>query len=381
MHPSSLSVDEFSHLVGLIYEGPLEALPWQKSLNLIRELLHANYVTLILRPSTPGDPGLYVNAGNVTTEGYVSYATHYYTFDPFVDLPPDQIVTVHEIIGEARWLTSPLYKDFLAQHDVFHIMGVNVRTPDGDECRLRICRPRDGAGFSEQDKAFCRRLLPHLKRAVILHTQLGRTESERKLYAGVVERLMVGTVTLDKNGKVLQTNQAADELLREHDGLTISNNSLEAAYPRDNRELRRLINLALSGHKKPDLSLVEAMSVMRPSGRSNLGIVVRSIPMSEWSDGNHGPAAAVFVRDPESRQQAPHEVVQQMFGLTPAEAALAIQLAAGLSLDEASDALNIRRNTARAHLRAIFSKTGVTRQTELVRILLNSVAALACKTA
>ncbi|MNU04988.1 hypothetical protein D3C72_2496320 [compost metagenome] len=38
--------------------------------------------------------------------------------------------------------------------------------------------------------------------------------------------------------------------------------------------------------------------------------------------------------------------------------------------------LNIRRNTARAHLRAIFSKTGVRRQTELVRIMLNSVMAV-----
>jgi DNA-directed RNA polymerase subunit F len=36
--------------------------------------------------------------------------------------------------------------------------------------------------------------------------------------------------------------------------------------------------------------------------------------------------------------------------------------------------LNIKRNTARAHLRSIFSKTGVRRQTELVRIFLNSVA-------
>ncbi|MGH8464109.1 MAG: helix-turn-helix transcriptional regulator, partial [Pseudomonas sp.] len=35
------------------------------------------------------------------------------------------------------------------------------------------------------------------------------------------------------------------------------------------------------------------------------------------------------------------------------------------------------RNTARAHLRSIFSKTGVRRQTELVRIMLNSVVALA----
>ncbi|MNE33064.1 hypothetical protein D3C80_1267090 [compost metagenome] len=47
-----------------------------------------------------------------------------------------------------------------------------------------------------------------------------------------------------------------------------------------------------------------------------------------------------------------------------------------MSLEEASERLNIRRNTARAHLRSIFSKTGVRRQTELVRIMLNSVVAL-----
>ena len=42
--------------------------------------------------------------------------------------------------------------------------------------------------------------------------------------------------------------------------------------------------------------------------------------------------------------------------------------------EEAAEMLNIKRNTARAHLRSIFSKTGVRRQTELVRIFLNSVA-------
>jgi len=65
-----------------------------------------------------------------------------------------------------------------------------------------------------------------------------------------------------------------------------------------------------------------------------------------------------------------------MFQLTPTETSLVIQLANGLSLDEASEALNIRRNTARAHLRSIYSKTGVRRQPELVRIFLNSVVML-----
>jgi len=103
---------------------------------------------------------------------------------------------------------------------------------------------------------------------------------------------------------------------------------------------------------------------------------VQPIAPDDWSEGKHRPSVAVFVRDAEGKADPQVRLAQQLFQLTQAETALAIQLANGLSLEEAAEALNIRRNTARAHLRSIFSKTGVRRQTELVRIFLNSVALL-----
>ncbi|MNJ68757.1 Bacterial regulatory protein, luxR family [compost metagenome] len=84
----------------------------------------------------------------------------------------------------------------------------------------------------------------------------------------------------------------------------------------------------------------------------------------------------VYVRDAVGKSLVSNLATAQLYNLTPAETGLAMELANGLSLEEASEVLNIRRNTARAHLRSIFSKTGVRRQTELVRILLNSVVAL-----
>jgi DNA-binding CsgD family transcriptional regulator len=84
----------------------------------------------------------------------------------------------------------------------------------------------------------------------------------------------------------------------------------------------------------------------------------------------------VFIRDPEQKSVASRDVIQQLFELTPAEASLALLLADGMTLDEAADQLDIRKNTARAHLRSIFAKTGVTRQTSLVRLLLGSVTPL-----
>ncbi len=72
------------------------------------------------------------------------------------------------------------------------------------------------------------------------------------------------------------------------------------------------------------------------------------------------------------------DAVSQLFGLTPKEAELALRLARGRSLARRPRRTrSISLNTARAHLRAIFAKTGVDRQSRLVGALLKSVARVA----
>ncbi|MDH4558476.1 helix-turn-helix transcriptional regulator [Pseudomonas sp. BN417] len=375
MNASDFSLDDLSQLIEQIYEGAGEELPWQRSLEQLRTALRANYATLILRPSAPGDPGFMVNAGPVETWAISAYSDTYYALDPFVGLPPGEVHTVAELLGEERWLQSAFYQQFNAPLDVFHIMGADLHTPNGIECRLRICRPHGDKGFDAQDKAFCARLLTHLRRAVNLQGQLKRTETERQLYASAVERMQIGTVILDNNLQVLETNQAACELLDERDGLSLANERLSATYRRDNQALQGLIKLALQERLKPGPQIAEAITLQRPSGRNSLGVVVQSLPREESLEGRH-PAVAVFLRDPERRVSVEPQSLRQLFGFTPAEAALAIQLAHGDTLDEAGVRLNIRRNTVKAHLRAIFSKAGVTRQSELAYVLHNSVAVL-----
>jgi DNA-binding CsgD family transcriptional regulator len=64
--------------------------------------------------------------------------------------------------------------------------------------------------------------------------------------------------------------------------------------------------------------------------------------------------------------------------LTNAEARLASALSVGHSLESASALLGIRTATARTELKAVFHKTGVSRQQDLVRLLtsLSSISAL-----
>jgi DNA-binding CsgD family transcriptional regulator len=84
--------------------------------------------------------------------------------------------------------------------------------------------------------------------------------------------------------------------------------------------------------------------------------------------GEQDPLVAVFVVDPEAASRSPEKLLRKLFGLTPAESRLANALMKG-DLTSASEEFGISRNTARSQLQSIFSKTGTSKQGELIRLL------------
>lgn len=374
----AVSLDDYDRLLGALYQGSLESPPWQSALQLLRDQLKSAHVTLMLRPPSPESTGVMINTGVVTQQGVDSYETHFFALDPFVRLSEGQVVTAEELIGK-QWLQSTVYQEYLKPLDVRHLLGADIYTKDGIECRLRITRGHDAAPFSEADKGLVKRLLPHLKRSIQIHAQLDFLECERALFAGAVNRLLLGMVSFDQNGAIIETNPEARRILGEKDGIWLAGNNLCLDNSQESRDLQRLLRQALSGASINDEGpgMVEAMAVTRPSGRAKLGVLVKAVPMGQFSESKQRPAVVVFLRDPESNAAQPsQELVRRLFGLTRMEAQLALLLTEGLTLDEAAEKMNVRRNTARTHLRSIFCKTGVTRQTMLVRLLLNSVISL-----
>jgi DNA-binding CsgD family transcriptional regulator len=69
----------------------------------------------------------------------------------------------------------------------------------------------------------------------------------------------------------------------------------------------------------------------------------------------------------------PIDLLRSHFGLTPAEARLALHLVAGETLRSAEAKLDISYETARTHLKSIFSKTGTCRQAELVVVIVSAL--------
>lgn len=367
---------ELDQLIGAVYEGPLESPPWKSALEMMRDQLEAAHVTLMLRPPSDDNSGVMVNSGSVTTQGLESYETHFFGIDPFVNLREGEIVSAEELLGK-DWLKSDIYLEYMRSINVRHLLGADIYTDEGIECRLRATRPHGTEPFAESDKALIRAILPHFKRSIRLHAKLDLLECERQLFAGTVNRLLLGMVSITRDGSVLDINEEARRLLDEKDGIWLTGHNLTLKNNRESRELKHMISEALHNADNNNPAVVQGMSVTRPSGRAPLGVLIRAVPYGEWSESHQRPAAVIFLRDPETNASpSSNELLRRLFGLTRMESALAMLLVDGLTLDESAEKLNVRRNTARTHLRSIFCKTGVTRQTMLVRLLLNSVVTL-----
>ena len=365
--------DRFGQVIGQIYEAAIDSSQWARCLEEIRSEFDANFASLIVRRGIGVDVGLIVSAGGGVP---LSESNDLIFTSPFQNLPTDKLVTLGEILSEADWRESAYYRDWCAPHGVFHVMACDIKTKSGSVYGFRITRAENSHAFSATDRMLAERLLPHLRRALDLHEVVYRDRQISSLYSTAMAQMMVGVILIDENGAVQEINSMGKGILQMNDGLRMVGDRLEAAYGEDNRKLTRLVRQMLSSQEGSKVSLIEAISVSRPSGKVNFGVVIKAIAPDQWTEGKRRPSVAVFVRDCEAKADPIAGLAQKMFQLTPAETALVIHLANGLSLDEASEKLDIRRHTARAHLRSISSKTGVRRQPELVRIFLNSVVML-----
>jgi DNA-binding NarL/FixJ family response regulator len=65
----------------------------------------------------------------------------------------------------------------------------------------------------------------------------------------------------------------------------------------------------------------------------------------------------------------PGEVLQALYGVTPAEAALAVALAGGQSAEEIARERDVRLTTVRTQIRQLLAKTDAKNLRDLVRLL------------
>jgi DNA-binding CsgD family transcriptional regulator len=181
-----------------------------------------------------------------------------------------------------------------------------------------------------------------------------------------LDMLDMGVILLSRKAQVLNANRSARQVLKRGDALWMTpEGRLSARRSGDATALRTALDRV-----RPEADGAIPLTVER-SGGGYLPAVLRGLAALHPDS-----VAALFVRDPEEADTVATDVLSALYGLTPAESRLASLLAGGHSLAEIADQLEVSLHTVRTHLRRIFDKTGVHRQSELVRLLMRGPSAL-----
>ncbi len=368
-----------NQLLEAIYDAPLSDPVWSACLHVLRTTLKADAAILMLRQPNELERGVIIADGIPGLDGEIGdnpYSEHFYTIDPFVNMPDNTTVTLDEHLDLEALQDSEFYKLSMEPFGIYHIAGIELSSGGELDGSLRLTRTRGRDGFSAEDRELLNSMIPHLKRALRIHGRLESTNSEKELYAQAVSQLSVATFFLNEKQQLVDNNPMAERLISANRGIMLKSGKLTLLRPIDNQKLRNAIEAALNARSRGDTVFAQAMPVYDNSGDCVLGLTVRPLAVKRHREHDDEAVIAIFVSDAASTRETPHSSLTQLFGLTPAESRLATALANGLSLDDASASLHISRNTARAHLRSIFSKTGVSQQTQLVGLILKSVAPL-----
>jgi DNA-binding CsgD family transcriptional regulator/PAS domain-containing protein len=264
-------------------------------------------------------------------------------------------------------LNTEFYFDYLRNFDVFHQCGAILDHTETANSSIALLRPRRRGAFEDSTLALLRLLLPHLQRALQFQQQIADLRLHSNALESAIDHLKIGVVLLDSKGGVVHFNRMAEELLRRNDGLLLAQNRLHASAQRESSDLQTLITGTVPTSQDKRLGSGGTVLISRRSGRP-LSLTVAPLP-NVGVFGQH-PSAVLFVADPDQKVDLPADLLRRCYGLTIAEARLAMTLVERRSLKEAADLSGVTLNTAKSQLKSIFSKTQVQRQSELIKLLL-----------
>ena len=275
-----------------------------------------------------------------------------------------------------------------------------------------------GAEQADENVRRLQWLTPHLGRALDATLKLGHLADGTRQLASVLNLMPNPALLLNGKGRIILANPAAKSLLRTGDGLALDRDGglqLAAALPAETAALSRALAQALavaSGSGDRTRRAVAAEPALRggavagaavPLPRSRVRVMGKALAVASGTGSELGgrlrlarpsgaapllvlpvplppPAFAlwemleqarvlVLIVDPSAQSRATAAAIQTTFGLTAAEARVAVLIGSGRSGPETAAMLGISPSTVKTHLKRCFEKTGVHSQVGLARIL------------
>jgi DNA-binding CsgD family transcriptional regulator len=274
----------------------------------------------------------------------------------------------HQFLDERAMTQDPFYAEFLAGLGLrYFLSAVLEQTPD-QLAVVAVQRTPSQGHVDGHDISLMQRLCPHFQRAYDLRTRLRVAGDRNNSLENELDLLVDGVALLRADGTIVHANETLLSLAVRGRELRITRGGIEFS----NADVRSRFAAALGGAQRlhdPSSALCPAdFAVPREHGLPAYTVSIRPLVRGLTQTSRDPEAVAMLLaHDPLDRKRAASRLLQELFGLTKAEAHLVHALGTGMTAGAYALSRGVSITTVYTHLRRTREKTGWRSVAELTR--------------
>lgn len=267
---------------------------------------------------------------------------------------------------ESYW-KSNYYNEWVRPQGLHHTLGAILDASPLHHTWVGLARD-SGRPFSDEERQFLERLMPHLCRATRIAREIEAARDRHANVSTVIDMLDFAVFVADGAARLIEPNTAGQKLLDRPGPLWVSaEGRISVRGGGRNAALRAAIARAGGVMAAPDARFPEVIVVARA------GAPVLVVDVFPLRCGPVGLAAsgcvALFVHDLADHGALDLRALATAHALTGTECDLAKWLASGGSLRAFAERRGVSVGTVRWHLKNLEQKTGTRRVEELVALI------------
>lgn len=347
--------------IDLIYASLLGETSWQHFLDRLAASLPNGKSILFFHDAAKSNGALGLFSG-LERDMVSEYNLHYASRNPW--MPKAAVrkvgrgVTADEMLPHRELEQTEFYNDFLLKIGCTSAVGVTIIREEGVSFLLSTMTSRSDANENQSAAARLSRLAPHLARAFRHYRQHSSQKAIIDIGGSLFDTIDVGLVIAGEGSVVKAVSRYAETILEKGEAVRVSPfGKLRFCCEQTELVFRRMLQRDYEGDKVVRLLVDGVRLTLVRIEKDSYSLYFEGPTVVLLMEPVNGPGRSVSIED-----------FARVHMLTSAERRALVGILSGKTVDEIAAAAGLSRETIRTQMKAVYAKTGVRTQVELIRL-------------